>query len=437
MPEGLLSGPHSAYSRPEFVVGYKHVDTVKDVLEELGVGHEEVDRDADLGLGLLRLHDDRDAAVAVGRNPDASTIRSADAEPTRSVDIPERAASGGTNGSDADRPATELDAFLRGLRRHFRQRFAGWAPIIGKNRMLGHVVGGGGKISHGGGGPLMATEDELPRREGNAGRGVRVGVLDTSMSSNTWLAGAWTSPPGEVLDQDEAAEVAGHATFVGGLVLRQAPACVLHARAVLSNDTGEADSWSVAKAIVQLAQSSPHVINLSFVCYTEDGQPPLALATAIDRIGADTVIVAAAGNHGDLGRRAHQSANEQHGKPDNEGRKPAWPAAFDRVVAVGSASSDGHVSPFTPPDVQWIDVLAPGSEVLSTFLASRVTGHSQPFTGYARWSGTSFAAASVSGAIAARTRPGSRSPQQAWAQLQEEAQHVSGQPVGPAFLSLR
>ena len=433
MPEQLLAGSKSAYSRPEFVVGYKHVDTVKAVLEELGVGHDEVDRDADLGLGLLRLDDDRDAAVAVGRGANASARRSADAGPAGSQDSPDQAASNPASGGNVNRPATDFDAFLRDLRRHFRQRYAGWAPVIGKNRMLGHVVGGGGKISHGGGGPLMATQDELPRREGNLGRGVRVGVLDTSMSSNAWLAGAWTSPPGEVLDPEEAAEVAGHATFVGGLVLQQAPACVVHARAVLSNDTGEADSWSVAKAIVQLAQASPHVINLSLVCYTEDGQPPLALATAIDRIGPETVVVAAAGNHGDLGRRGQQPASEQQRDTD-EGRKPAWPAALDRVVAVGSADSDGRVSPFTPQGVQWIDVRAPGDEVLSTFLNARVSGHSRPFTGYARWSGTSFAAASVSGAIAARTRPGRTSPQQAWTQLRETAR-ASGD--GPAFLSLR
>jgi hypothetical protein len=423
MSDQLRAGAHGAYSRPEFVVGYKHIETVKGVLDQLGVGHTELDRDVVLGLGLLRLNDDHSAASILRGSADSAASGQS------------QAGGPAATGPSADQPATDLDACLRGLRRHFRQQYAGWAPLIGKNRMLGHVVGGGGKISHGGGGPLTATDDRLPARGGTAGGGVRVGVLDTSMGSSSWLAGAWTSPPGQVLEQDgAAAEVAGHATFVGGLVLQQAPASVLDARAVLSNDTGEADSWSVAKAIVRLAMAQPHVINLSFVCYTEDGQPPLALAAAIDRVDPETVVVAAAGNHGDLGRR-QDTSNTSGQVPEDEGRKPAWPAALDRVVAVGSADDLGRVSPFSPPDVQWIDVLAPGERVLSTFLSGRVSGHSAPFRGYARWSGTSFAAASVSGAIAAGTEPGVTSPQQAWARLQEDARRVPGQD-GPRFLAL-
>jgi hypothetical protein len=425
MSDQLLSGAHKAYSRPEFVVGYKHLETVKGVLDRLGIGHRELDRDVVLGLGLLRLEDDRKAASVFGRSGESagsSQSKADDAAPTGA-------------GSGADRPATDLDTILRGLRRHFRQQYAGWTPLIGKNRMLGHVVGGGGKISHGGGGPLAATDDRLPSRDGGMGSGVRVGVLDTSMASNTWLAGGWTSPPGQVLDLNgEAAEVAGHATFVAGLVLQQAPASVLDARAVLSNATGEADSWSVAKAITRLALTQPHVINLSFVCYTEDGQAPLALAAAIDRVDPETVVVAAAGNHGDIGRRQDTTEGSDE-LSDDDGRKPAWPAALDRVVAVGSADAAGRLSPFTPHDVQWIDVLAPGDRVLSTFLSGRVSGHSTPFRGFARWSGTSFAAASVSGAIAARTQPGVTSPQQAWARMQEEARQVPDQ-AGPRFLAL-
>jgi subtilisin family serine protease len=433
MSNQLLRGARSAYSRPELVVGYKHIDSVRSALDMLGIGHVEVDRDYELGLGLLRLDDDRAAASVLGRRSASEASREPGEDLVGSTTEQRHSTSSGR--TDTDRSATDLDACLTGLRRHFRKRYAGWAPLMGKNRMVGHVIGGGGKISHGGGGPLMATKDRLPKRDGSAGTGVRVGVLDTSMSSNAWLAGAWTSPPGEVLGQGaEVAEVAGHATFVAGLVLQQAPACVLEARSVLSNATGEADSWSVAKAIVQQAMTEPHVMNLSFVCYTEDGQAPLAMATAIERIDPDTVVVAAAGNHGDLGSRPDDS-EEAEQVSEEEGRKPAWPAALDRVVAVGSADSAGELSPFTPHQVQWIDVLAPGDRVLSTFLSYRVRGHVEPFSGYARWSGTSFAAASVSGAIAARTKPGVTSPRQAWARLQEEAQQVPGRD-GPRFLPL-
>jgi hypothetical protein len=43
----------------------------------------------------------------------------------------------------------------------------------------------------------------------------------------------------------------------------------------------------------------------------------------------------------------------------------------------------------------------------------------QAYAGFAQWSGTSFAAASVSGAIAARTVPGQTSARQAWDALRE------------------
>ncbi len=68
-------------------------------------------------------------------------------------------------------------------------------------------------------------------------------------------------------------------------------------RRVLADD-GKATSWEVATAIAKLAKTKPDIINLSLVCYTEDGEPPLVLATAIDRVSPETVIVAAAGNHG-------------------------------------------------------------------------------------------------------------------------------------------
>ena len=63
-------------------------------------------------------------------------------------------------------------------------------------------------------------------------------------------------------------------------------ACTVDVRGVLSDVDGESDSWTVAKEIVALGRDHVDVLNLSFVCYTEDGQPPLVLATAIDRARA-------------------------------------------------------------------------------------------------------------------------------------------------------
>jgi subtilisin family serine protease len=204
---------------------------------------------------------------------------------------------------------------------------------------------------------------------------------------------------------------AGHATFIAGLVLQEAPGCVVVAHRVLS-DQGLADSWAVAQEIVEHGREGLDVLNLSLFCHTDDGRPPLVLARAIERLPSETVVVAAAGNH----------------DPDDEGsadpRPPAWPAALDGVVAVG-ATDGGKEASFSPRGVPWVDVLAPGVDRVSTYLRGTVTFDNEAtdeFEGLARWSGTSFAAASVSGAIAARTEPGRTSAREAWESLRQGQQ---------------
>ena len=63
------------------------------------------------------------------------------------------------------------------------------------------------------------------------------------------------------------------------------------------------------------------------------------------------------------------------------------------VVAVGAGEPDAtgdFVSATFSPDADWVGLIAPGNDIYSIYKAS----------GYATWSGTSFAAAAVSGAIA-------------------------------------
>ena len=81
------------------------------------------------------------------------------------------------------------------------------------------------------------------------------------------------------------------------------------------------------------------------------------------------------------------------------------------MIAVGAADADGGIADFSPR-VPWVDVYTRGVDLESTYLNARVrrpeNRGSEEFNGYATWSGTSFAAAVVSGAIAARIRPGSK-----------------------------
>jgi hypothetical protein len=91
-------------------------------------------------------------------------------------------------------------------------------------------------------------------------------------------------------------------------------------------------------------------------------------------------------------------------------KTPIWPGAFDEVIAVGATDGDelAAFSPRTP----WVDLTAPGVGVESTYLTGQVKSASSTqrsplkFNGFAYWNGTSFAAAAVSGAVAAKIRPG-------------------------------
>ncbi len=404
-------GARNAFYTADLIVALEHLDDVARALDRFGVVFADPDQSEGLGLARVTVQDDRVAAATLG---DAVLAE---------LQARGRPTPGWT-------ATTDMDRILAALRSHFAERYAGWTPTLGKNRLVGQVVGGGGTISHGGGPGLRATEVRPAPREQSPGHGVKVGVLDSSISAHPWLAGGWVSPFHDVLGEaDGTHAVAGHATFVTGLVLSQAPACTVDVRGVLSDVDGESDSWTVAKQIVALGRDDVDVLNLSFVCYTEDGQPPLVLATAIDRLDARTIVVAAAGNHGDPATAV---------TPD-DCRKPGWPAALDDVIAVGAAHPGGEAAVFTPADAAWIDVLAPGVEVVSTYLTGRVdlrhevaTPTFEQFDGFAVWSGTSFASALVSGAIAARTRPGVRS-REAWAELRGPR----GATSGPPFLDLR
>jgi membrane-anchored mycosin MYCP len=404
MPKTYRDGDNATYYSTDLVVALEHVDEVERTLRDLDVGFGGIERSDLLGLALVPDIDDESAA---------GKVRAALTGELQALGRPEPAAPWGREQT----PPT-MDGFLWGLRQYFATRNAGWTPTIGKNRHVARVVGAGGgldgKISHGGGSAprAVATPEWASEvRPAEPGRGVRVGVLDTSIFGQPWLAGGWVAPAADVLAANAPYEAAaGHATFVAGLVLRQAPGATVVARQVLS-DKGVADSWSVAEEIVRLGRTGVDVLNLSFLCYTEDGRPPMLLATAIDRLGSDVLVVAAAGNHGDL-----------EDGPDAR-RKPAWPAALDHVVAVGATDDKGQVSSFTPKDVPWIDVHVPGKDVVSTYLKGDVeltengTTTTRSFGGYASWSGTSFAAASLSGAVAAGTEPGRVSAHEAWSRL--------------------
>ena len=387
------------YESNELIVALQYLDEVQYRLRALGIGTNQPQVSAALGLARVQLE------------PIPGESRSEYRDPEAEASAPQSAA------------IFNIDAIVRELRAEFSGRYGKWTPTIGKNRLIGHVgnhsvaeITGAGEVTFGGSGvPVNSSPQALLPRGTGPGRGARVGVADTRLVPQPWASGGWVARYSDRVPlASPTPAIAGHATFITGLVLFQAPGATVEVRRLLDDD-GLANSWAAANRIVEFAGSGIDVLCLSFACYTDDGRPPLALATAIGRLDPGIVVVAAAGNH------AHMA--EPRTLP------PAWPAALDDVIAVGAATDDSGEAADFSPSAPWVDVLAVGVGVTSTYLDGRVsvpvdpdqpTGGTveQQFGGFATWDGTSFAAASVTGAIAAGVVPGQVTARESWENIQ-------------------
>ncbi len=250
--------------------------------------------------------------------------------------------------------------------------------------------------------PEAADEQEMEQEQKEKSP-VRVVIIDTGVygaRDDGWLAGLETEnnredldyfPPDGFLDL-----AAGHGSFCAGIVQQIVPDAHIAVCKELDSD-GLAHELRVARALVREVrtglQAGQHVIaNLSFGAETVDDERPVALDVALEIIdeesrqaGLETIVVAAAGNFG------HD--------------RPCYPGAFPTVTAV-AAATQGMLPAEWSSRGAWVDVCTIGEGVRSTF----VPGTESPLIDYeyeefapsawALWSGTSFAAPQVAGAIA-------------------------------------
>jgi subtilisin family serine protease len=158
----------------------------------------------------------------------------------------------------------------------------------------------------------------------------------------------------------------GHGTMVAGLIHLVAPGVKILPLKAFGAD-GTATLANVVSAIKVAADHGANVINMSFSVDTNNPYLKKVIAYAVSK-GA--VMVAASGNNGN--------------------HSPVYPAAYSRVIGVGSVDDYDVRSVFSNYGSQSARTSAPGEALITTY----------PGNNYAGVWGTSFSAALVSGAAA-------------------------------------
>jgi thermitase len=278
--------------------------------------------------------------------------------------------------------------------------------VIKGNSYPGHTVAPSTFAASGGGAP------------------VRVAVIDTGLTAeprtdawDTGLVRNGTDPVNVLAPMDRIDWFAGHGTFAAGIVRQIAPGCEVVVYRFTNTD-GLGTDEAAADMLIQAADDAAGgrlIINASFGAPAVDGIPPLAMQEAVRYIN-DTypkaLIIASAGNDGiDL---------------------PLYPAAYPqpRVKAVGALNSDLTPAAFSNHG-SWVDCSTVGVGIVSTFVEGKLPpeanlGADIEFTDnpWATWSGTSFTAPQICGAVAALCgENGTLVPQAAFDQL------IAGRPT--------
>lgn len=243
-----------------------------------------------------------------------------------------------------------------------------------------------------------------------SGQGVTIAVLDTGIDANHPAFAGRLVPGYDFVgnDADPSEEGSfrrnpayGHGTHVAGIIALTAPNAKIMPIRVLDRD-GVGNIWRIKDALIWAAQHGATIVNMSFGYPSDVIQQNNTflqdLFHGCDDVnvpgerqfpefnGARLLIVAGAGNGGQIGNGARQ----------------VFPAAErsqtdDNIISVGANTNQDTLAPFsTMADVidrgtdRWVRVVAPGVNIVSAYPGRR----------YVFWSGTSMSTPIVSGIAA-------------------------------------
>jgi len=193
---------------------------------------------------------------------------------------------------------------------------------------------------------------------------VIVAVLDTGISKDNRNLADKIIAEINFTNSPTSDDLYGHGTHMAGTIAAIAPECLLM-NVKVADDLGKCQPSVVAKGIIWAVDRGAKVINLSL---TVKASPDLeeAVRYAWQR-GA--ILVAAAGNRGNS--------------------EPSYPAYYEDCLAVASTNENDSLALLSSYG-DWVDVAAPGFNIYSEL----------PYNRYGYKSGTSPAAAHVSGVAA-------------------------------------
>ena len=262
---------------------------------------------------------------------------------------------------------------------------------------------------------------------GTGGARVRIYIADTGLLPDVvarypWLQGVQGDDDPRIEPDGTIMPYCGHGTFVAGVVRSMAPGAEIIVENVFDIAGSALESDFVPKLNAGFGYGA-EIFHLTIASPTRSNLPLLAFESWLELMQQykGVVCVVAAGNNGN--------------------RLPCWPAAFAGVISVGALASDWRSRAYFSNFGGWVDVYAPGQNLVNAYGSGTYICHVAPyagehrqFFGLAQWSGTSFSSPIVTGLIAARmARCGERGAGAAAALLAKaRAQTIPG--VGAVLL---